>query len=99
MDVAESITNSWTVFEHIKGIKRWKEDDLAWIKMSQENLVESLGQLIGRDRAMKRVANARIALRKWQDEEKQKESSRLAEEVKELDASDELTREPGLYNE
>jgi predicted RecB family nuclease len=72
MDIVESITNSWTVFEHLKGIKRWKDDDLAWIKMSQEGLQESLGQLIGRDKASKRVANARIALRKWRDEAKQK---------------------------
>jgi len=71
MDVVESIVNSWTVFEHIRRVKRWKDDDLAWIKMSQDALQDSLGQLIGRDKAVKRIANARIALREWHEEQNQ----------------------------
>lgn len=102
-DVAESITNAWTVFEHIKTIKRWKDNDQAWIKMSQEGLLDSLAMLIGRDKATKRVANARIALRKHQDERKQEETKLLKEEVDAVDAVDTLAYKQaesmGLYED
>lgn len=80
MDVVEALSTAWTVMEHARTTKRWQDDDLDYIKLAQDGVIESLGHLIGHEKTMKIIANDRIALRKWQEERQEERKQRKLEE-------------------